>query len=311
MEFKEYLSLSQPELVKRIEQAKREKNALLLVHNYQPMEIQRLADFLGDSLELSRRAAQTDANLIVFCGVDFMAETAKILSPKKKVLLPDRQATCPMAAMVTAQALRAKKRQYPQALVVSYVNSRAEIKAESDLCCTSANAVKVVQSLKDREIIFVPDRHLGEYAARQTGAKLILWEGFCYVHTKFSSPDVQRARKQHPEAKLLVHPECPWQIVEQADFVASTSGMVRLAQDSPAGASFIIGTEVGLVEQLKAAHPDKNFYPLREDAVCKQMKLNTLAKVAWAIENEQHPVEVPEEVRLKAVKALEKMLSIV
>jgi quinolinate synthase len=263
MEFKEYLSLSQPELVKRIEQAKREKNALLLVHNYQPMEIQRLADFLGDSLELSRRAAQTDANLIVFCGVDFMAETAKILSPKKKVLLPDRQATCPMAAMVTAQALRAKKRQYPQALVVSYV------------------------------------------------AKLVLWEGFCYVHTKFSSPDVQRARKEHPGAKLLVHPECPWQIVEQADFVASTSGMVRLAQNSPAGASFIIGTEVGLVEQLKAAHPDKDFYPLREDAVCKQMKLNTLAKVAWAIENEQYPVEVPEEVRLKAVKALEKMLSIV
>lgn len=313
MEWEAYSLLPEDELVQRIQKAKAEKNAVLLVHNYQRMEIQRIADFLGDSLGLSRQATQTKADLIVFCGVDFMAESAKILNPEKTVLLPDKNAGCPMAAMATAEAVRKKKAEHPGAVVVSYVNTTAEVKAESNICCTSANAVNIIRSLGDHKILFVPDRNLANYGADQTGAHIIPWEGYCYVHDRFTVEDVERARAAYPEALFIAHPECRREVLALADHVASTSGMVKWVDamsEGDARRGVILGTEVGLAHQLQAKYPGRLIVPLREHGICATMKLTNLAKVAWSIENEQYKVVVPEDIRLRAKAALDRMLSV-
>lgn len=313
MNLESYARLGPDQLVRRIERAKQDKNAVLLVHNYQKMEVQRIADFVGDSLGLSQQAARTEADLVVFCGVRFMAETAKILNPGKKVVMPDVAAGCPMADMATVEELRKMKAQHPDAVVVAYVNSSAAVKAESDVCCTSANAVKVVRSLGKRKVLFVPDQNLGRYVADQTGADLITWPGYCFVHHRFSARDVEAARAKHPKAKVIVHPECRPEVIALADEVASTSGMVRYVEGLPAQDrtdGVIIGTEEGLVRQLQHKYPDALLVPLREDAVCTNMKLTDLAKVAWSIEQERYEIGVPEDIRRQAKKALDKMLQL-
>lgn len=294
-------------LIKKINKLKKEKNAVILVHNYQRPEIYRVADFIGDSLELSKEAAKTDADIIVFCGVDFMAESAKILSPDKKVLLPAREANCPMAGMVRRKDLLNLKKQYPEAAVVSYVNTRAETKAESDICCTSANAVDVVNSLPHKEIIFVPDENLANYVQSKSDKKIIPWKGFCYVHAKITAEQVLEAKKFHPDAKVLVHPECKMGVIKLADYVCSTSQMIYRSKEDDAK-EFIIVTEHGLVERLKLEMPDKNFYMIV--ATCIQMKKNNLEKVLRSLREEIHPIKLNEEVIKKAKKALEKMLDV-
>jgi quinolinate synthase len=309
----DYEKLSDDELRSRIIEAKEQKGAVLLVHNYQRLEIQDLADYMGDSLGLSIEATRCDSSLIVFCGVDFMAESAKILNPEKKVILPHRKANCPMALMVDLDGLREMKKRHPDAVVVSYVNSTAEIKAETDICCTSSNAVQVVKSLGDRKIIFVPDKNLANYTKSVTGANIIPWEGYCYVHNGFTAEDVQRARKEYPGAILIAHPECQMSVLEHADYITSTSGMVQWV-DNNLGLvdekGVIIGTEIGLVKQIQKKHPGRNIYPLAWKAVCRTMKLTDLPHLCWAIENEQHEIVVPEEVRIKAYSALKRMTDI-
>ena len=312
MEFEEYTWLPEKELVARIRKAKKEKNALILAHNYQRLEIQHIADHLGDSLGLSRIAAQTDADLVVFCGVDFMAESAKILSPDKTVLLPEISATCPMARMVSPEALSQAKKANPNAVVVAYVNTTARVKALTDICCTSANAVNVVKSLGDREILFVPDRNLADYVQKATGAHIIPWEGYCYVHNFFTVDDVLRARAAHPEAVFLIHPEAPPEVVKLADHVLSTTGMADFAasltskEDKRRGV--IIGTEVGLIHQLCEKYPDTGIWALNDFAVCGTMKMTTLPKVCWSIETGNYEITLPEDIIEKARKPLERML---
>ena len=294
-------------LINKINKLKKKKNAVILVHNYQRPEIYKVADFIGDSLELSREAAKTNADIIVFCGVDFMAESAKILNPDKKVLIPVREAECPMAGMVSKKDLLNLKKQYPNAAVVSYVNTRAETKAESDVCCTSANAVDVVNSLPQKEIIFVPDENLANYVQSKTDKKIIPWKGFCYVHAKITADQVKEAKKLHPDAKVLVHPECKMEVIELADYVCSTSQMLYRAKQDPSK-EFIIVTEQGMVERLKLEMPDKKFYMIV--ATCVQMKKNTLDKVLMSLKKEIYPVNLDEEIMKKARKALEKMLDV-
>jgi quinolinate synthase len=311
MTIEEYQKLSKGELYGIIAELKKKKRAVFLVHNYQTAEVQKIADHLGDSLALAQAAAGTEAAIIVFCGVHFMAESAKILNPDKKVILPDPAAGCPMADMVTAESLIAAKKQHGDPLVVAYVNSSAAVKAQSHICCTSSSAVKVVNSLpKDRKILFVPDRNLGAYAAKMTGRELILWPGYCYVHDRFTVADVKRAREEHPEARLVVHPECRPEVVALADEAASTSGMVKLVKDRRDVGEWIIGTETGLSEQLSRLHPGKGIYPLSPAAVCRTMKLTTLAKVAWALEHEANVLELDRKVMTGARSALEKMLEV-
>ena len=314
MELDEYENLSHEELIERIQTAKREKKAVLLVHNYQKLEIQALADFVGDSLGLSQEAAKTDADLIEFCGVDFMAESAKIVNPEKTVLIPEKEARCPMAAMITAESLRKMKTEHPKAIVVCYVNTTADVKAESDICCTSSNVVNVIKSLGDREIIFVPDKNLASYAARETGAHIIPWDGHCYVHNDFTVDDVKNAKNKHPRAKLIVHPECPPEVIDEADYVTSTSGMVTYVeqnQEEIRKTGVVIGTEIGLVQQLQKKNPDLEIYPLSEWAICTQMKLNNLVKVAWSLENDEYQVELPDDILKKARRSLERMLEVI
>jgi len=294
-------------LISKINELKKKKNAVILVHNYQRPEIYRVADFIGDSLELSREAAKTDADIIVFCGVDFMAESAKILSPDKKVLIPVREAECPMAGMVKRKDLLDLKKQYPDAAVVSYVNTRAETKAESDICCTSANAVDVVNSLLNKEIIFVPDENLANYVQSKSEKKIIPWKGFCYVHAKISVNQVKEAKKLHPDAKVLAHPECKIGVLKLADHVCSTSQMLYRAKEDPAK-EFIIVTEQGMVERLKLDIPDKKFYPIF--STCIQMKKNTLEKVYTTLQKEIYPINLDEQIIKRARKALEKMLDV-
>ncbi len=313
MKLESYFKLDDSELVDRIERAKSEKNAVILAHNYQRIEVQEIADFIGDSLGLSKEAAQTDAELIVFCGVGFMAETAKILSPDKKVVIPDKHAVCPMAKMVDDLSLSDKKKELPEALVVTYVNSSAAVKAESDVCCTSANAVEIVNALKGDRILFVPDKNLARYVAEKSGADVIPWEGYCYVHDNFTVDDVMFLKGRFPRAKLVVHPECRKEVIELADEVASTSGMsnyVRKLSDRELRDGVILGTEEGMARRLQKDFPDAVIIPLREDGICEGMKLITLEKVAWSIENEQYEVDVPEQVRVKAKKALDRMLEL-
>ncbi len=318
----------------KILKLKKDLNAIILAHNYQRPEVQDIADITGDSLELSRAAARTDTDVIVFCGVHFMAESASILSPDKTVLLPEPDAGCPMADMVTVEGprktrrerftdvfgivfefadeftLRDMKKKYPGAPVVAYVNTSAAVKAESDICCTSANVVKVVESLKEDTVICIPDRNLSAYAARRTKKKIISWDGFCNVHmAHLDVEDVRRAKAEHPGAQLLIHPECPPDIQDMADVITSTSGMLRFCKESP-HKEFIIGTEEGILHRMKKDSPDKKFYVLNNEMVCPNMKRTKLASVLTAMEKRQHIIKVPEDIRVKAKRALDRMLEI-
>jgi len=298
------------DLVERLRQLKAERNAVILAHNYQRGEVQDVADFVGDSLGLARQAAGTSAEVILFCGVDFMAETAAILCPGKVVIVPDLRATCPMANMISARELRELKHRHPDAVVVCYVNSSAEVKAESDICCTSANAVEVLRSLPpDREIIFVPDRSLGEYASRKAGRSVILWPGYCPTHHRIIAPFVQKAKAEHPRAQVVVHPECPSDVVSMADHVASTSGIIRYCRESDAE-EFIIGTEAGILHRLRKENPEKRFYEASPFADCPNMKLNTLEKMVWALEEMRYRVTVPDPVCSAARRSIERMLGL-
>jgi quinolinate synthase len=296
-------------LVEKIPALKKRRNAVILVHNYQLGEVQDIGDFVGDSLELSQKAAKTAADVIVFCGVHFMAETASILCPDKAVLLPDTNAGCPMANMITAERLRAKKKEHPQAAVVCYINSTAEVKAESDICCTSANAVEIVESLGAQEILFIPDQYLGHYVSARTGKNMILWPGFCPTHVRIMPERIKELRQEYPQAKVVVHPECLPDVIALADEVASTSGMCRYARRDDVR-EMAVGTEVGIIHRLRKENPGKKFIPVSEQAICPNMKLVTLEKVLWSLEEMSPEVKVPQEVRLKAIAAVDKMLSV-
>jgi len=298
------------ELLARLDELKRERNAVILGHNYQRPEVQDASDFTGDSLGLSRRAAETEADVILFCGVHFMAETAAVLCPDKTVLIPDLNAGCPMANMATVRELEQVKAQHPDAAVVCYVNSTAEIKAMSDVCCTSANAVEVVRSIpEDREVLFVPDRSLGSWVSKQLGRELILWQGYCPTHHRMLPEHVAAARRAHPDAELVVHPECLDEVVAAADYVASTSGMLRYCKASGAK-EFIIGTETGMLHPLRKENPGKEFFPVTELADCPDMKLVTLEKMVWALEEMQYRVEVPPDIAERAGGAIQRMLAV-
>jgi quinolinate synthase len=300
---------SDARLVGKISALKKKRNAVILVHNYQLGEVQDIADFVGDSLELSEKAAKTGADVIVFCGVHFMAETASIICPDKAVLLPDINAGCPMANMITAERLRAKKREHPQAVVVCYINSSAAVKAESDICCTSANAIEVVESLDAREILFIPDQYLGHYVSTRTGRKMVLWPGFCPTHVRIRPERIQELRHEYPQAKVVVHPECRPEVIALADEVASTSGMCRYARRDEVK-EMVVGTEVGLIHRLRKENRGKRFIPVSEQAVCPNMKLTTLEKVLWSLEEMSPEVKVPQRIRLKAMAAVDRMLQI-
>ncbi|MDI6855684.1 MAG: quinolinate synthase NadA [Candidatus Thermoplasmatota archaeon] len=298
------------EIAERIKELKKQKDAILLVHNYQIPEIQELGDFIGDSLGLAQAASKTKAKVIVFCGVDFMAESAKILNPDKIVVHPEPKAKCPMAAMVNIEKLKKLKAEHPEAQVVSYVNTTAETKALSDFCCTSANAVKVVKSLQAKEIIFLPDKHLAEWVSKQVPDKNIIpWEGYCWVHQDLiKKPIIEMIKKEHPKAEVLAHPECVAEVRDIADFVLSTEGMVKHVAKSDKK-EFIIGTEKELCYRLKKENPHKIFYPVK-NAICREMKMITLEKVLRSLENLEPRIELLKETIEKARKPLEKMIEI-
>lgn len=293
----------------RIKQLKKERNAIILAHNYQRGEVQDIADFVGDSFGLSQKAVASGADTIVFCGVDFMAESAAILNPEKTVLIPEKNAQCPMAAMITPGSLMLEKAKYPDAAVVCYVNTPASVKAESDICCTSANAVKVVNALPENEIIFVPDRNLALYVAANTTKNIIPWNGYCPTHHLILPGDILLEKEEHPDAQILVHPECRPDVVSLADKVLSTAGMLKYAKQSNSR-EFIIGTELGLLHRLRKENPDKIFIPATNFAVCPNMKMNTLGSIIRALENNEHIIKIPEDIRLKAKKALDRMLEV-
>jgi len=291
----------------------KKRNAILLAHNYQPPEIQDIADLCGDSLELSRKAAQTSAEVIVFCGVHFMAETASILSPEKIVLLPRTDAGCPMADMVTADALKNKIQELSSSEkpvpVVTYVNSTAAVKALSDICCTSANVIKVVNSLEENEILMVPDKNLARYAAMHTDKKVHFWEGYCPYHNLLTGMDVQKAREANPDAIFMAHPECPPEVLQVADVIASTSGMLAHASQSEQKA-FIVGTEIGLIYPLKKYNPEKHFYPASLAMECRDMKKISLEDILKSLETMTPQVKVPEDISRPALKAVERMMAL-
>ncbi|MFH1622327.1 MAG: quinolinate synthase NadA [Candidatus Omnitrophota bacterium] len=298
-------------LVDKIQELKKKRNAIILVHNYQLPEVQDIADFRGDSLELSRIAAKSEAEVIVFCGVHFMAETASILCPDKKVLMPDVKSGCPMANMITAEDLRELKSRHPKAVTVGYVNTSAEVKAELDICCTSTNAVEVVNKLRDsEEIIFVPDKYLADYVSKKTGRFLISWDGYCPTHVKILPEDIIKSVRKHPEAKVIVHPECIPEVIALADEALSTGKMCKYAKSSQ-DKEFIIGTEIGIIYRLSQDNPDKKFYPATELAVCLNMKKTTQEKVLWALEELKEEVRISDDIRKRARKAIDKMLEIV
>jgi len=327
------MPLDKSSLTKEILKLKQQKGAIILSHNYQREEVQDIADFIGDSLELSRTAATIDCDVIVFAGVNFMAESASILSPDKVVLLTEIDAGCPMADMIHVDSLRGKiksypgfknpppyiyppeftlrdiKAQYPGVPVVAYVNTTADVKAESDICCTSANVVRVIESLPDEKVICIPDRNLAMWAQRNTKKKVIAWDGYCHVHERARPEDVKKARAEHPQALVIAHPECRLDVLELSDHVTSTSGMLRFAAASSAN-EFIIGTESGLLYRLKKENPDKMFYSLRNDMVCPDMKKTTLKSVFRALKENNYLVKVSEEIRVPAKRALDRMLEI-
>ena len=297
-------------LEERIQELKGDRNAVILVHNYQRGEVQDIADFVGDSLELSQKAAKTDADVIVFCGVHFMAETASILCPDMTVLLPDANAGCPMADMITAEQLRQKRREVPNATVVTYINSTAEVKAESDYCCTSANGVKVVENIDSEEILFVPDQYLGKFIVSRTGKKMTLWPGYCHTHMQILPEDIIRRKNEHPQAKVVAHPECRPETIALADEALSTSGIIRYAGREDVS-ELIVGTEVGIIHRLIKENPNKKFIPASEKAICPDMKLITLEKVLSSLETVTPEVKVPEEIRTRAKAAVDRMLEMV
>ena len=294
----------------RIQKLKRDRGAIIIAHNYQPDEVQAIADFTGDSLELSRKAAELEEEVIVFCGVHFMAETAAILSPEKTILLPDRFAGCPMADMITAEQLRAKKAEHPDAVVISYVNSSAAVKAECDLCCTSSNAKAIVSSVPaDKEIIFVPDTHLGHYVQEELGREMIIWDGYCPTHSRIRDVDILREKEDHPNAVVIAHPECPLSIRDLSDQLLSTGQMCTYAKESDEK-EFIVATEMGLLYRLRNENPDKKFYAVSDRALCPNMKKIDLEKVLWSLEDMQYRITVPEEIANKARRSIEAMLEL-
>lgn len=302
--------MNQNEMIKEINRLKKEKDAIILAHNYQIPEVQGVADIVGDSLALSRAAAEVDNKTIVFCGVHFMAESAKILSPNKKILLPVLDAGCPMADMVTAEDLIEYKEKNPNTTIICYVNSSAEVKAVSDICCTSSNALKIVESLDSDNILFVPDQNLGRYIKDKVKDKNIeLWPGFCITHHRVKGSEVEKVREAHPDTEILAHPECNEEVVNEADFVGSTSQIIKYATESDKD-KFIIGTEMGVLHKLERDNPNKKFYLLSTGLICTNMKKTTLKDVYAALENEQHEIEVDEEIREKALKSLDRMLEL-
>lgn len=300
--------LTEKEIIDRINLLRKQKNAIIITHNYQLGEVQDIADFTGDSLELSVKAAETTADEIVFCGVKFMAETASILSPGKTVLLPVMESGCPMADMAEAEDLIRMKNEHPDALVVTYVNSSAEIKAITDVCVTSANALKIVSALPaDREIIFVPDKNLGAYIQKKTGRKMILWPGFCPTHMRITPQSIIQRKMEYPDAKVMVHPESRLDVIALADEVLSTGGMCKFAKQTDAK-KIIVATEIGLIYRLKKENPDKMFIPVTEQAVCPNMKLTRIDNVLESLERKKFKITVPEKIRVPAEKAIRKML---
>lgn len=297
------------ELAEKIKNLKKRRNAVILVHNYQRPELQAIADFTGDSLELSRKAAATNADVIVFCGVHFMAETASILSPDKKILLPDPQSGCPMADMITREQLIQFKKENDGAVVVTYINSSAAVKAETDICCTSSNAKNVVKSIDSDKIIFCPDRNLGSYVQKILNRKLILWQGFCPTHMRMFPENILEQKKKHPEAVVLVHPECMPQTTELADEVLSTTGILNYVAKSDKK-EFIIGTENEIAFKLQKDYADKKFYPVSPAAICPNMKKNTLEKVLWTLQEMKNEIKVPENIRQKAFLPIKRMLEV-
>ena len=317
------MSADTGDLQEEILELKEQKRAIILAHNYQRSEVQDIADFVGDSLELSRTAATIDCEMIVFCGVNFMAESASILSPHKTVLLPEIEAGCPMADMIRVDSprpvrtsfpgfknppafvypaeftLRDIKKQYPGVPVVAYVNTTAAVKAESDICCTSANVVKVVESLPGDKVICIPDKNLSMWAARNTKKQVIAWDGYCNIHERVTADDVRQARSAHPGALVMAHPECRPEVLDLADHVTSTSGMLRFAKSSTER-EFIVGTEIGLLHRLRLENPEKTFFALRKDMVCPNMKKTTLKSI----------VRLPEDIRIPAKRALDRMLAV-
>lgn len=298
------------ELIEEIGRLRKERNAVILAHNYQRAEVQSIADYTGDSLELARRATQVDADVIVFCGVYFMAETAAILNPGKTVLIPDPTAGCPMADMITAEQLRAFKAKHPGAKAVCYVNSTAEVKAECDMCVTSGNAERVMATFPpEQEIIFVPDQHLGGHIAGLLGRRYELWPGFCPTHAMLTAAKIEAARAEHPGAVVLVHPECAKDVRDAADHALSTGGMCKFARESDAK-EFILGTEVGILHRLRTENPGKTFYPVTDRLVCPNMKKTTLDNLAECMREMKNRVTVPEEIATRARRAIEAMLAI-
>jgi quinolinate synthase len=320
-------------LQEQILELKGQKRAIILAHNYQRGEVQDIADFVGDSLELSRTAATIDCEMIVFCGVNFMAESASILSPDKTVLLPEIEAGCPMADMIRVDSprpvrtrfpgfenppafvyppeftLRDIKRQHPGVPVVAYVNTTADVKAESNICCTSANVVKVIESLPGDKVICIPDKNLSMWAARNTKKQVIAWDGYCNVHERVTADDVKKAREAHPDALVLAHPECRPEVLDLADHVTSTSGMLRFAKSSDAK-EFVVGTEVGLMHRLRLENPEKAFFALRKDMICPNMKKTTLKSILRAFKENTYEIKVPEHIRIPAKRALDRMLAV-
>ena len=297
------------EIVEKISRLKKERNAVILAHNYQLPEIQDIADYVGDSLGLSVQASKTNADVIVFCGVYFMAETAKILSPAKTVLIPDKNAGCPMADMISAEELRKLKAEHPKAKVLCYVNTTADVKAECDVCCTSGNAEKIVREAfaKDEEIIFVPDLYLATWISGRLRREFILWQGFCPTHVRILPGDIGQKKVLYPSAEVLVHPECPPAITALADQVLSTEGMCRYIKESKIK-EFIVGTEIGILHRMKKENPDKSFYPASDRATCPNMKRTTLEKVLWSLEEMGFEVTVPHDIMNKARTCLQRMM---
>jgi quinolinate synthase len=320
-------------LQEEILKLKQKRRAIILAHNYQRDEVQEIADFTGDSLELSRTASTIDCDVIVFAGVNFMAESASILSPDKTVLLPEIDAGCPMADMIRVDTPRHERKKfpgfdnpppliypveftlkdikarYPGVPVVAYVNTTADVKAESNICCTSANVVKIIESLPDETVICVPDRNLSTWAQRNTKKKVIAWDGYCHVHERVKPEDVKKAKKEHPMTVLMAHPECRLDVLEMADYVTSTSGMLRFAKAS-SEKEFIVGTELGLMYRLRKENPEKAFYPLRKDMICPSMKKTTLKSVLRALKENKYIIKVPENIRIPAKRALDRMLGV-
>jgi len=297
-------------LIKEILSWKEKREAIILAHVYQPGEIQDIADFTGDSLFLSQQAAKTQAKVIVFCGVQFMAETASILSPEKIILLPEIKAGCPLADMAPIEKVKKKLKELPKVAIISYVNSYAATKALSDYCCTSANAVQVAQAIPaERDILFIPDKNLADFTAKRSKRRIIPWQGFCPVHNILTKEDVIKVKKLHPKALLLVHPECRPEVCNLADYIGSTRGIIEFASNNPAK-EYIIGTELGIFHPLKKNNPDKQFFPASKKMICEDMKLITLEKVLYSLQNLEPRITVPEDIRKKSLKALNRMIEI-